>query len=92
MATYRVVLTVKDSSGQVKEINGGTLDVDLQTLTADELDQLKLALEAANFVTQNKLEEELDDYATDALVLRCGTSDSVVGQPDSLTGPSSAFS
>ena len=55
MATYRVWLTVKDSNGQTKEINAGTLNVDLDGLTEDEIAQLETAL-------------KLDTYATDVEV------------------------
>ena len=44
MAIYKIWLTVKDSHGNTKEIDGGTIDVALDTLTQDELTQIERAL------------------------------------------------
>ena len=41
MATYKVWLTVKDNYGNTKEVDGGTINVDLATLTPDEVTQLQ---------------------------------------------------
>lgn len=37
MALYKVWLTVKDRYGNTKEVDGGTIDVGLGTLTEDEI-------------------------------------------------------
>jgi Ca2+-dependent lipid-binding protein len=65
MATYKVWLKVKDSYGNTKEIDGGDINVDLATLTPDEVSQIEAALPLDNFVTKNELTNELDTYATD---------------------------
>ena len=65
MATYKVWLKVKDSYGNIKEIDGGDINVDLATLTPDEVSQIEAALPLDNFVTKNELTNELDTYATD---------------------------
>lgn len=68
MATYKVWLTVKDSYGNTKEIDGGTINVDLATLTPDEINQIEDALPLENFITKTELDTELDAYATDTEV------------------------
>ena len=68
MATYKVWLTVKDSYGNTKEIDGGTINVDLATLTPDEITQIEDALPLENFITKTELDTELDAYATDTEV------------------------
>ena len=68
MATYKVWLTVKDSYGNTKEIDGGTINVDLATLTPDEVNQIEEALPLENFITKTELNSELDAYATDVEV------------------------
>jgi hypothetical protein len=65
MATYKVWLTVKDSYGNTKEIDGGTINVDLATLTPDEVDQIEEALPFENYIKRDDLDTELDAYATD---------------------------
>jgi len=54
MATYKVWLTVKDSYGNTKEVDGGTIDVNLAEMTETEV---------------STVAEKLDSYlATDAAV------------------------
>lgn len=65
MATYKVWLTVKDSYGNTKEIDGGTINVDLATLTPDEIDQIEEALPLEDYIKRENLDVELDAYATD---------------------------
>lgn len=65
MATYKVWLTVKDSYGNTKEIDGGTINVDLATLTPDELEQIEEALPLEDYIKRENLNTELDAYATD---------------------------
>lgn len=66
MAKYRVWLTVKDSYGNTKEIEGGTIDVDLSTLTQDELSQIEEALPLDEYLRKDEAVQELDqDFATD---------------------------
>lgn len=68
MATYKVWLTVKDSYGNTKEIDGGTINVDLATLTPDELNQIEEALPLEDYIKREDLDVELDAYATDVEV------------------------
>ncbi len=41
MAKYKVMLTVKDRYGITKELDAGTIGVDRENLTEEELDKLK---------------------------------------------------
>lgn len=41
MATYRVWLTVKDSYGNTKEIDGGTISISQDRLTEEDLKEIK---------------------------------------------------
>ena len=65
MATYKVWLTVKDSYGNTKEVDGGTINVDLATLTPDEVNQIEDALPLEDYLKKSEIETELDHYATD---------------------------
>lgn len=65
MATYKVWLTVKDAYGNTKEVDGGTINVDLATLTPDEVDQIESALPLEDYVKKATLDTELELYATD---------------------------
>lgn len=65
MATYKVWLTVKDNYGNTKEVDGGTINVDLDTLTKDEIDQIEEALPLEKYLKKEELPAELDEYATD---------------------------
>lgn len=44
MATYKVWLTVKDSYGNTKEIDGGNITVDRDKLTEEDLSVIKEAV------------------------------------------------
>lgn len=68
MATYKVWLTVKDSYGNTKEIDGGNINVDLATLTPDEVDQIEKALPLEDFLKKSEIDTELDHFATDVEV------------------------
>jgi hypothetical protein len=68
MATYKVWLTVKDSYGNTKELDGGTLNVDLTELTNSEVTQIEEALPLEQYVKRDELPGELNDYATDVEV------------------------
>lgn len=65
MATYKVWLTVKDSYGNTKEVDGGTINVDLASLTPDEVTQIEEALPLEDYIKRENLGTELDAYATD---------------------------
>jgi hypothetical protein len=76
MATYKVWLTVKDSYGKTKELDGGVIDVDLKQVTEDVIDKIedtldeivpdvKPAVYVPNVTPNNILEFNLQDEATD---------------------------
>jgi hypothetical protein len=65
MATYKVWLTVKDSYGNTKEIDGGNINVDLATLTPDEVSQIEEALPLEDYLKKVEIPTELNEYATD---------------------------
>lgn len=65
MATYKVWLTVKDSYGNTKEVDGGTINVDLATLTPDEVTQIEEALPLEDYIKRENLDTELEAFATD---------------------------
>lgn len=68
MATYKVWLTVKDSFGNTKEVDGGTINVDLATLTPDELDQIEEHLPLENYLKKEEIDTELEHFATESEV------------------------
>ena len=44
MATYKVMLTVKDRYGHTKELPGGTIDISKDKLTEDDLNEIREAI------------------------------------------------
>ena len=68
MATYKVWLKVKDRYGNVKEIDGGDINVGLDELTQDEIDCIEEALPLEDYLKKSEIEAELDHFATDAEV------------------------
>ena len=68
MATYKIWLTVKDSLGNTKEVDGGTIDVDLSSLTQEEINHIEEALPLEDYIKRENLSVELDSYATDTEV------------------------
>lgn len=68
MATYKVWLTVKDSFGNTKEVDGGTINVDLGALTKDEIDNIEEALPLEEYLKKSEIDKELENYATEAEV------------------------
>jgi hypothetical protein len=65
MAEYKVLLTVKDRYGNTKEIDGGLINVDLATLTSDEINQIEEKLPLEDYLKKAEIDQELDYYATD---------------------------
>ena len=62
MATYKVWLTIKDSYGNTKEVDGGTIDVNLaESLTPADINQIEEALPLDNYIKKS----EADYLATD---------------------------
>ena len=65
MATYKVWLTVKDSFGNTKEVDGGTIDVNLaESLTTEDIAHIEEALPLEEYLKKS----ETDYLATDAEV------------------------
>lgn len=56
MAVYKVLLTVIDSLGNKKEVDGGILDVDLTALTPNEVVKIEEALVVDNYATDDEVE------------------------------------
>ena len=44
MSTYNVWLTVKDRYGNIKELNGGNIEVSQDKLTEEDLNEIKESL------------------------------------------------
>ena len=66
MAVYKVLLTVKDSFGNTKELNGGTIQVDLDKFTDDDIGKIEKALPLDNYLKKSEIIQEVDPYfATD---------------------------
>ncbi len=65
MATYKVWLTVKDSYGNLKEVEGGTINVGLD---ADALNQIEEALPLEDYLKKSEIDTTLSHFATDAEV------------------------
>lgn len=64
MATYKLVLTVKDSSGKEKEIDGGTVNIDLTNLTPAEVTTITEALNLDTYTTDQELAETIKEVPT----------------------------
>jgi hypothetical protein len=62
MATYKVWLTVKDSYGNTKEVDGGTINVDLASLTPDEINQIEEQLPLEDYLRKDEMIKELDPH------------------------------
>ena len=82
MATYKVWLTVKDSYGNTKEVEGGTINVDLATLTPDEINQIEEALPLEDYIKRENLDTELEAYATDKEVEHAVNSNEAIKYSD----------
>ncbi len=66
MPKYKLILTVQDSFGMTKEVDGGTVDVDLaEALTPTDVQRIEEALPLEDYIKKAELPEELDEYATD---------------------------
>lgn len=61
MATYKVWLTVKDSFGNTKELDGGTIDVDLNQVAEDAKDMI----DKDGFITKTELDTAIEEHAQD---------------------------
>lgn len=63
MATYRLWLTIKDSNGKTKEIDGGTVNIDLTKLTDQEVNTLAVALDPI-YTTEQELTDAVSNTNT----------------------------
>lgn len=61
MAKYKVWLTVKDSYGNTKELDGGDISVDFAGFTQDTIDHIEEALPLEDYLKKS----ETDYLATD---------------------------
>ena len=60
MATYKVWLTVKDSYGNIKEVEGGTINVDLSEVTPDEVSTMGQALLDSSILEPLATDQEVE--------------------------------
>lgn len=65
MAAYKVWLTVKDAFGNTKEVEGPTINIDLDKLSDAQLAQIEEALPLEDYIKRENLATELEEYATD---------------------------
>lgn len=64
MATYKLVLTVKDNYGKEKEIDGGTVDIDLADLSAEDITIVTDALNLEDYATDIELADAIKKIPT----------------------------
>lgn len=64
MAKYNVIFTVRDKFGNEKELTGGTIDVDLATVTSDEATAIAGALQLDDYATDLELADAFKDVTT----------------------------
>ena len=67
MATYKVLLTVKDRYGNIKELDGGNINVGMDKLTQEELDNIEGQLTLDDYLKKSEIRtaKELEYLATD---------------------------
>ena len=66
MAVYKVWLTVKDTFGNTKELDGGTIQVDLGQITDEDIGRIEEALPLDKYLKKSEIPQEIDPYfATD---------------------------
>jgi myosin-crossreactive antigen len=81
MAKYKVVLTVKDSYGNTKELDGGDINIDFTELSHEDINQIEEVLPLENYLKKS----EIDYLATDLEV------EDVVGEATASTVKYSSF-
>jgi hypothetical protein len=64
MATYRLWLTIKDSSGKTQEIDGGTVNIDWTKLTDAEANTVAVALDLESYATDKELSDAVSNTNT----------------------------
>jgi hypothetical protein len=71
MATYKVWLTIKDSYGNIKEVDGGSISLDLAELGDEDLTKIEAALPLEQYIKKDEAVSELDpNFATDAELMQ----------------------
>jgi hypothetical protein len=70
VAKYKVYFTIKDKYGKTKEVEGGSIDLDVGFMDLDqkEVNYLEEALPLENYLKKSEIPTELDTYATDVEV------------------------
>lgn len=68
MATYRLWLTIKDSNGKTKEIDGGTVNIDLTKLTEAEATTVAAALDLESYATDVELSDAISGLPLEEVV------------------------
>lgn len=64
MATYKIILTVKDNYGKEKEIEGGVINIDLANLNNTEVSNIIEALNLDSYATDVELETAIKEIPT----------------------------
>lgn len=64
MAKYNVVLTVRDKYGKDKEVDGGTVDIDIASLALSEINAIAGALKLDDYATDIELADAIKDVPT----------------------------
>ena len=59
MATYKVWLTVKDSYGNTRELDGGNININLSGLSNEDIDQMAKKLDPY-FTTNREVEHVVE--------------------------------
>lgn len=66
MANYKVWLTMRDSYGNLKEVDGGTISIDLESFSEEEIKQIEQQLPLEEYTKTADLNDHLDaTFATD---------------------------
>lgn len=63
MATYKVWLTVKDSYGNTKEVDGGNINIDFDAFSEADVDQMAKKLDPY-FTTNAEVEHTVENNAS----------------------------
>ena len=67
MAKYKVLLTVKDRYGSLKELDAGNIEIDT-TLTEEDLAKVKVPVYVPDVTDDNMLKYTLTDTATEEVL------------------------
>lgn len=67
MATYKLWLTVKDSNGNIKEIDGGNVNIDLTKITEVEATHVAEALKLDSYATDQELDDAIKNQVPEVI-------------------------